>query len=379
MPLTSLPTKTDPPDATGIGGVKTDAFGITNRPKQVPADEHERIKDYIIDTATEVGKHDGSTPDSLNEFRVDVSATPGSLLATGVASSITGHLNSEGVSTDLALKDHGHAIVLTIVNQSGSITLAAVDGVIKIDTTGTPRNIQLPSPAGLAGALPVLLIDVNNNANNFPATLVRAAAELIDGVGANKVLGGNGGRWFLWTDGTNWYTFPMIPVGSGAGISTVEAGVAASAGTRREPAPYDHVHASSTGTPVSSSGMRANAEGNASTLARSNHRHDLGTVLITEVASSGALPDTDIIEIDTTSGDITLTLPDPPVADAGARIYTIKKFNTGTNKITLDPAAGVSVEGGGAGVNFDLPGSDGTDRPSWSIYYNANADAWRVI
>ena len=63
MSIVTLPTKTD----GSIGRAKTDVPGSSapNLDYQVPAAEYERIKDRIIDIATEVGLSDGSTPGSL--------------------------------------------------------------------------------------------------------------------------------------------------------------------------------------------------------------------------------------------------------------------------------------------------------------------------
>lgn len=63
MAITSLPTKTD----GSLGRVKSDASAATDLDTDYPAAEHERIKDALIEVATEVGLSDGSTAGSLNK------------------------------------------------------------------------------------------------------------------------------------------------------------------------------------------------------------------------------------------------------------------------------------------------------------------------
>jgi hypothetical protein len=89
-------------------------------------------------------------------------------------------------------------------------------------------------------------------------------------------------------------------------------------------------------------------------------------------AASAALTG-DFIRVDTTSNDVTLTLG--TAVTRAAFLGTIKKVNSGTNKITLEPDT-QSINGGTGGVSVDLPDSDAPDFPSWSVYRDDAGDIW---
>ncbi|MBZ0118193.1 MAG: hypothetical protein K8H88_14420, partial [Sandaracinaceae bacterium] len=159
-------------------------------------------------------------------------------VTTASAQSI-GRANAEGTSSALARADHTHAVSQSSANVvSSPYTLLATDGTLVVDTAGE-RDIQLPAPGTLTGLIPVLIVDAGNNSEAKRIRLLRNGAELIDGVAANKDLKSDGGRWWLWTNGTSWFTAPCMPVTTSTPAPTARTGAV---GTSEEPARADHVH-----------------------------------------------------------------------------------------------------------------------------------------
>lgn len=94
------------------------------------------------------------------------------------------------------------------------------------------------------------------------------------------------------------------------------------------------------------------------------------------VASDQAITKgTDIWQVDTTVGGVTLMLPDP----AETANFAVKKINTGANGISLQPhdtsGTGPSIEGQAAGSTIDLPDSDTAARGYW-YFYSDGANWW---
>jgi len=160
---------------------------------------------------------------------------------TDSAAAIAGRAASaEGTSSALARADHLHQISLAVTVASATPhTLAAETCVLVVDTS-VSIDVQLPAPSNVAALIPVLIIDRENNASLKPISLLRAAAEAIDGVAATKVLDVDGGRWWLWTDGTNWFT-SACSVPPSAAVPLAAAGTGA-IGTAAPYARADHVH-----------------------------------------------------------------------------------------------------------------------------------------
>lgn len=175
----------------------------------------------ISDLDTELAEGDVDGDDDFMEID-DVSAgvtkkvTPRAIVAGGVttdsAQSIGGRENSEGTSPALARADHTHAIAPATVAVSSAHALAEDEGVLLVDTSGN-RTISLPNPGLVSGLMPVLILDNNNNAEGKVITLARFGGEKIDNVAADKTLNVDGGRWFLWTNGTDWYTAQCLEPG----------------------------------------------------------------------------------------------------------------------------------------------------------------------
>lgn len=79
------------------------------------------------------------------------------------------------------------------------------DTTINLDSTGGAFNLTLIAPATFKAGRRVRIVDVAGTLLANPVTLVRAGAESISGVAANKVLQTNFGAWWLESDGTNFF------------------------------------------------------------------------------------------------------------------------------------------------------------------------------
>lgn len=183
MPAT-IPTKT----AGSLG----EALADTRTPvaNELSAVHLERLKSLAIEIATEIG-------------------------ATGApaSGSILDRLDA------LASSYNWRDVVGSIVAVGGDIAIGASDGVLVVDTTSV-RTLTLPDPATVTGKLPFLVIDASNGAAGKPISLVRFGAELIDGVASTKALAKDGGRWWVWTNGANWYTAECAPAVTDHGALT---------------------------------------------------------------------------------------------------------------------------------------------------------------
>lgn len=117
---------------------------------------------------------------------------------------------------------------------------------------------------------------------------------------------------------------------------------------------------------------RAGAAGSSSHVARADHVHDGGTQPIRTVTASATLTNADgIILVDTSAGDVYLTLPAP---DKVGRIFRVKKITVDTNLIVLVPhdtgGSGPAIEDGHAGDQYDLPDSGAAARNAWLVVWS---------
>lgn len=120
---------------------------------------------------------------------------------------------------------------------------------------------------------------------------------------------------------------------------------------------------------------RASALGVSPYAAREDHTHDDGErhPSATITAATYALDDTkDAFFVSTASNNVRVDLPTLTTC----RNYGIWKVNTGTNKITLRPPAGVQINAGTAGVDFDLPSSSNAAIRAWHIIYQPGVGWW---
>lgn len=124
----------------------------------------------------------------------------------GTASATVADLRAALLAASSVWRD----IAGVVYSIAANVAIAADAAVLLVDTTGS-RTLTLPSPLALAGKLPLLIVDVTNNAFNKWITLARSGGEQIDGVAADKVLRRNAGRWWVWTNGTHWFTAECAP------------------------------------------------------------------------------------------------------------------------------------------------------------------------
>jgi hypothetical protein len=410
MPLTTQPTRADQPSATGIGRTKSDDVDHppTDLDVDYPAAEHEKIKQFVIDVCDEVGNHTGSgslnSRVSTNEgaittntgaitalqvgatapSNVDKSAAAAGSsthaarvdhkhdVSTATAASQSARANAEGTATTLARSDHAHALALTIQTRSTTGALNVGTGMLFI--TANSLTINLPAPSSIAAFLPIFVALAGTAVF---ATLHRNGSEKIDGVAGDLMIaGGTGATYLLWTDGTDWYTGPMVYTDRATTPQAANA-VAGSPGGSSKPAAQDHSHQVGTDTPIGFG--RANTDGASGFLARADHQHDSGDGTFDDslVTGTHSLPDADFIVVDTSGGNVTINLPTSPVLTGTCRSYSLKKKTTDTNKITVHPLGTDLVEG--VNANLDLPNSTATTRPSWTLVWDDNGAAWWVF
>lgn len=127
-----------------------------------------------------------------------------------------------------------------------------------------------------------------------------------------------------------------------------------------------------TGTPADLG--RSASRGVGTTAARADHVHDGSRVTEATMTASGALPDADVVYIDTSSGPIDVQLPS--VVTGEPMFSALKKISTDTNEITLLIADDEEIEG--VAADFVLYDSDSDEMPSWTLIRNA-AGNYRVL
>lgn len=93
------------------------------------------------------------------------------------------------------------AIADKIANYSPTVTQEG--GTIGLNSSAGSFNVQLPAPNTMTGKF-FNLSDVAGSLAAFPVTLVRAAAELIEGLASDYLLQSDWGNWRIFSNGTNW-------------------------------------------------------------------------------------------------------------------------------------------------------------------------------
>lgn len=106
---------------------------------------------------------------------------------------------------DAATKNYVDNRLSPNTTKTANYTILSTDRIIFCDTnTVSAFTLTLPSPTALAGIM-FRIIDIKGSFGTNNLTLARSAAELIEGVGASKILQTNWGWFDVTTDGTNWY------------------------------------------------------------------------------------------------------------------------------------------------------------------------------
>lgn len=94
------------------------------------------------------------------------------------------------------------AAFFTVVDVTSS-PITVVSGRTYLVDTSAARQLNLPAPT--IGAY-LLVRDKTGSAQTYNITLHRNGGEKIDGATADKTLAVNNGQWWLFSDGTDWYT-----------------------------------------------------------------------------------------------------------------------------------------------------------------------------
>lgn len=92
------------------------------------------------------------------------------------------------------------------ITAAGSLSAAIAKNTLEVDSTIAAFNLQLPDPTTCAG-LEFKIKDVGNVLSVKPITLVRHAAENIEGLSANYVLRADGGYWTVYCNGVDWLIY----------------------------------------------------------------------------------------------------------------------------------------------------------------------------
>ncbi len=143
---TTIPTKDD----ASIGRVKSNdpLIPITDLDVQYPAAEHERIKDYIIELATELGLTNGTTANSLRRgFLPTLLQLMGSITPAALAAD----------TNDWAPTGFADATIIRVEATGALRKLSGIaggtDGAVKIlVNVGATHNVELLTESGLSTA-----------------------------------------------------------------------------------------------------------------------------------------------------------------------------------------------------------------------------------
>ncbi len=99
----------------------------------------------------------------------------------------------------------GFASQGVIAISTNTTILSTMNGkVILVTNPGGTLSIQLPNPSGLAG-FNFILKDVGEDFSTNPAQFLQHSTELIEGVASTYALIADGGTWYVYTNGTNWF------------------------------------------------------------------------------------------------------------------------------------------------------------------------------
>lgn len=125
--------------------------------------------------------------------------------SSGVAYVSQANSNVGNALTDTSKWKRGPVAPTTsTVSGTGTQTLTAADNnKVFIVTYVSGTAFQLPTP--IADFSFIVKAANGDNISGNPITLVRAAAEQIEGVAATKSFSTPWGSWRIWCDGTNWF------------------------------------------------------------------------------------------------------------------------------------------------------------------------------
>lgn len=388
----ALPTR----GALDLGAALTNVR--TPAANELSAVNVERIKDWIIAIATELGLLDGSTPGSvweailaaagITQITGDGTAGPGSGAQALTVTQARGLRETAGPTTlamgavadGEVLRRSGSTLVgfasgFTYSAIAGNATLPAHDAILDVDTTAVSApgtlTLTLPTPSGAAGRTYVVRKILG--AADETITLARFASEQIDGLSSSRILTGSDQEvvagsygaaptiaWVITCDGTNWRTTAI-----GASVRHRVFSGAPSDSTHYFTSEQGYMPGS---TWCDSSTGRLWINVTSPTISTAAwHRLDALDPL-SVVTTAVTLPSKDtaaFVDTATAGGNVTLTLPSPTGRNAGRQFVITRVNSSGTNKITLARAASENINGTGA--SYDLPGSSSASYGRWHV------------
>lgn len=95
--------------------------------------------------------------------------------------------------------------VATVNNAASPYTVLSSDAILFVDTSGGAVSLNLPAPATQPAVNSLRIVDSTGNFAVNNCTLVRNAAEKIDGLAASKVLQTAWGQYVVVTNLTDWF------------------------------------------------------------------------------------------------------------------------------------------------------------------------------
>lgn len=334
MTITALPSRA----ALDLGATLTNARApVAN---ELSAVNVEKIKDWIISLASEVGKTDGSTAGSLREA------------IAGLGASFA---------------------VQSVDNNGGSPTaLVTQNAIVLIDCTAGDALITLPAASASAGRVYLLRKIAGTGGDTITLTPdgtdeIEGEVDLILPDGDQIVEAGVLGyapSWILFCDGTSWRLGPKA-----GPLHVVRAGDPTSTDGPTKGFGPGSIWITSIGDQDARVWTLRSVDAGDALWLR------LDACVTKHYAASGALPEgyDATITVDTTSGVVVLDLPSG--ADNYGRQFLIQRINpAGTNKITLNRTTPVEVNG--VDADFDLPDSGTAAIGRWHAFCDVNGDWW---
>ncbi len=180
-----------------------------NRGLKALAQNCDFLDDEIVDIRVELAAlvaADIVHTDDIAQIIVDMGA-----LTLGAITDANTYSDAQNVTlsaTLVALLDAHKANLTRVRTLTTGDTLHTPnqDSLIILNTAGGDFNLQLPNPATASSLYSVILFNEDGamTALTNRVTLVRAGAEMINGLAADYVLNAAYGRWTLRSDGVNW-------------------------------------------------------------------------------------------------------------------------------------------------------------------------------
>lgn len=141
-----------------------------------------KIQNEDVKSSTEIIAAGGADSQLINDTKIYVASL------------------SKRLDQAIAAGDIGGAS-LTVNSPAGNVASVTKGYMYLIDSSAA-RTIQLP--AATSGMF-FYVKDKTGTMSSFNCTIVRAAAESVEGVASNYTLEADWGEWLFFSDGTNWF------------------------------------------------------------------------------------------------------------------------------------------------------------------------------